>query len=268
MLLKFGFDKRWVRLVIECLTSTSFSILINGVAHGYFYPSSGIRQGDTLSPYIFILCMEPLIRHLNLLAINSKNHVGILSSPRGFRVSNLVFTDDCLLFAKVTTKGARNILQAFNLFAKASGQQINFHKSSLFFSDNTSSQLRNSIVNILQIQHKITIGKYLGIHNIVFWKDSVNEQELIKRVKQKLAGWKTKSLSKAGKLTLIKSNLLGMSNHLMFYFNCPSRVTKRLNKECRNFFWGSERNFVPLAWNKICRPKNLLGQIGLESAYK
>lgn len=110
VLLKFGFDERWVRLVIECLTSTSVSILINGVSHGYFYPSRGIRQGDPLSPYIFILCMEPLIRHLNLLAINSKNHVGILSSPRGFRVSNLVFADDCFLFAKATTKGARNIL--------------------------------------------------------------------------------------------------------------------------------------------------------------
>lgn len=85
-------------------------ILINGSAHGYFYPSRGIRQGDPLSPYIFIPCMEPLILHPNLLAIKSKNHVGILSSPGGFRVSNLVFADDCLLFAKATTKGARNII--------------------------------------------------------------------------------------------------------------------------------------------------------------
>lgn len=101
---------------MECITSMSFSILINGVPHRYFYPQMGGRQDDPLSPYIFMLYIEPLIRHLSLITSNLKSHVGILSSPRGFKISNLFFSNDCLLFAKATVKGARTILSILKLF--------------------------------------------------------------------------------------------------------------------------------------------------------
>lgn len=167
--------------------------------------------------------------------------------------------DDCLLFARATIRGARSILNMLYKFSKVVGQQINFHKSSIYFSSNNSAHIRNDIVNIFQIQHKTTIEKYLCIHNIVFWKDSMNVVELIKRGKQKLAGWKANTLSKAGWLTLINSNLTGMPNHIMSCFKCPERVLNNLNKECRDFFWGKEKKLYPMAWNKICTPKNVEG---------
>lgn len=92
---QFGFSVAWCDRIMNCITSTSFSILINGSPHGYFTPSRGIRQGDPISPYIFILCMEPFIKHCNLLASSPKTNLGLLSSPRGFRISNLIFADDC-----------------------------------------------------------------------------------------------------------------------------------------------------------------------------
>lgn len=88
--------------------------------------------------------------------------------PFGFKISNLVFVDDCLLFGKATAKGARNVLVNFERFCNVSGQQINFSKSSLYFSNNMTIHLRNEIVNIMHIKHKNTIGKYIAIHNIVF----------------------------------------------------------------------------------------------------
>lgn len=60
------------------------------------------------------------------------------------------------------------VLDILSLFAMAAGQHVNFHKSYIYFSSNTSNQDKIVIVNILNIQHKITIAKYLGIHNIVF----------------------------------------------------------------------------------------------------
>lgn len=141
---------------------------------------------------------------------------------------------------------------------------MNFNKSSLYFSLNTSNQNKNETVTILQIQHKTTIGKYLGIHNIVLWKDAMNGSELCRRVKQKLAGWKANTLSKIGRLTLIQANLTCMPNHRMSYFKCPHKIISQLNKDCGHFFWGNTKNWNPVNWKNVCRPKQA-GDLGIKN---
>lgn len=81
VLTTFGFYDHQLKLIMDCITSTSSSVLINGKAHGYFYPIRGIRQDpeDPLSPNIFILCMELLIRQLNNVVVTLKTHVGLLN---------------------------------------------------------------------------------------------------------------------------------------------------------------------------------------------
>ncbi|XP_062028542.1 uncharacterized protein LOC133744454 [Rosa rugosa] len=262
---KFGFNDSWIHLIMHCISSVSFSILVNSEAQGWFKPSRGIRQGDPLSLYLFILAMEPFIRHLNALAQNCKSQVGILSSPLGFRISNLMFADDFLIFAKCTTKGARAIADILTKFSNASGQRINYHKSSLYFSSGVSTTTKRDFVNILQIQQKTTIGKYLGIQNVIFWKDPINAKELLMKISNKLAGWKKGSLSRAGRLTVIKSNLSSIPNHIMTCFRCPKNVTKEIDRQAKDFFWGSDTKCPPVAWEQICRPKTLEG-LGIRPA--
>jgi hypothetical protein len=185
------------------------------------------------------------------LSQRTKNHVGILTSPFGFRVSNLMFADDCLIFSRASSTAARNIFKVLHQFSAASGQRINFHRSSLYFSPKVSSLDKNTIVNIPGIQHRATIGKYLGIHNIIFWKDPVNAKELLLRISNKLSGWKSSTLSWAGRLTLIKSNLSGMSNHVMSCFKCPHKLTTALDRECKKFFWGSNIKSPLVAWKNL-----------------
>ncbi|CAL9004343.1 unnamed protein product [Prunus brigantina] len=76
----------------------------------------------------------------------------------------------------------------------------------------------------MQIQHKSTIGWYLGISNIVFWKDPLNAKNMVERIKGKFAGWKAQTLSRAGILTLIKASVSGIPNHSLSCFKCPSEM--------------------------------------------
>lgn len=87
----------------------------------------------------------------------------------------------------------------------------------------------------------------MGIHNIIFWNDPINTKELILKVKNKLAGWKANTLSKARSLTLVKANVAGLPNHVMSCLKCPENVIKTIEKDSRPFLWRkySEMNPVP-----------------------
>ncbi|KAI5312444.1 hypothetical protein L3X38_041617 [Prunus dulcis] len=159
--IKFGSNANWCDRIMNSISTASFSILLNGNPKGFFAPSRGIRQGDPLSPYLFIICIEPFIRHLNKLTESTRTQVGLLSSPHGYRISNLVFADDCLIFAKATPAASRKVLDVLAAFAKAFGLRINFHKSTIYFSLKVQSHVKNNISTVLQIQHRTTIGKYL-----------------------------------------------------------------------------------------------------------
>uniref|UniRef100_UPI0005C8FB06 uncharacterized protein LOC105353379 n=1 Tax=Fragaria vesca subsp. vesca TaxID=101020 RepID=UPI0005C8FB06 len=180
---------------------------------------------DLEKAYDLLDCEWKTERQLDKLARNSKAQVGLLSSPFGFRVSNLMFADDCLKFAKATKKAAGNINTVLNAF-------------------------------------KSSIGKYLGINNVVFWKDPINAKDLMQKLSKRLAGWKQNTLSRAGKLTLIKSNVAGMPNHVMACFKWPKKLKDDIDKQERNFLWGTEMKQSPVAWKDICKPK-ALGGLGI-----
>ena len=57
---KMGFCSRWIDLIMECIRTVSYSILVNGDPKGLINPTRGIRQGDPLSPFLFLLCTEGL----------------------------------------------------------------------------------------------------------------------------------------------------------------------------------------------------------------
>lgn len=132
-MLKLGFNETFVSLVMRCVTSASFSIKVNGVLTSAFSPTRGIRQGDPISPYLFLLCAKGLSSLLK--------SIGPMQLSRGVRVgvhapwvSHPLFADDCIVFSEASQRGATRLQNILDIYSGGSGQQVNREKSAVFFS--------------------------------------------------------------------------------------------------------------------------------------
>ncbi|XP_050211677.1 uncharacterized protein LOC126661842 [Mercurialis annua] len=201
---KMGFHHTWIRWIMSCISSVTYSFNFNGSSYGFIEPSRGLRQGDLLSPFLFLFCAEGFSSLLGQAeAVGEISGVSI--ARRSPSISHLLFADDSLLFFKASVSQATIIRDLLRQYASASGQEINLAKSSLFFRRNTLENLR---VQLKQILNVIRIGgqdKYLGIPALVTKSKSETFKEISLKVKQKVSGWKGSLLSYGGREVLIKS---------------------------------------------------------------
>uniref|UniRef100_A0A2N9HMY2 Reverse transcriptase domain-containing protein n=1 Tax=Fagus sylvatica TaxID=28930 RepID=A0A2N9HMY2_FAGSY len=126
-----------------------------------FYPSRGLRQGDPLSPYLFILCQEVLSR-----IIDKEHAVGSLSgvkmNPGGPEITNVMFADDLMLFAKATSQNVNALNSCLEKYCQWSGQLVNRSKSGIIFSKLVNLSQRRKLKEILQMKKVPKNAKYLG----------------------------------------------------------------------------------------------------------
>lgn len=131
-----NFDEKTISLIMSYISSTSTCIKVNGSMTDFFYPSRGLRQGDPLSPYVFILCMEYLSYLINEAC--DQNHWIPFSLPRkNFKLSHLLFADDLLLFGATDFHTLETVQNVLDNFHALSGQKVNPDKSIIYFSKNT-----------------------------------------------------------------------------------------------------------------------------------
>src|ERR1041385_2069388 len=136
MLLKLGFSQKWVSITMGMVSSVSYSVLFNGNKLEEFIPSRGLRQGDPISPYLFLLAAESLSCLLNS-QVGSPHLGGLKVAPSAPPINHLLFADDSLLFFKATSEGAHEVSNLLEIYCKASGQHVNPAKSTIFFSKGT-----------------------------------------------------------------------------------------------------------------------------------
>jgi hypothetical protein len=135
IMLALGFPEAWCKLVMKCVTSVTFSVKVNGALSPPFKPTRGIRQGDPISPYLFLLCAEGLTCMLKAKGPQFLSR-GIRVSCQAPWISHLLFADDCLIFTQANRRGVDRINEILDSYNRGSGQLVNKHKSAIFFSAN------------------------------------------------------------------------------------------------------------------------------------
>ena len=174
-----------IDVIMSCVSSVSTSILFNGEALDPILPSRGIRQGDPLSPYLFILCMDYLGQLIEeKCSVNLWQPVKASQSDLAF--SHLFFANDLMLFAKVDGVNYSAIRDVLDLFCNFSGQTVSESKSRVYFSPNLDKDTRESLCDILGFASTPFLGKYLGFPLKQPGSSSQDFNFILDRVKQKL----------------------------------------------------------------------------------
>ena len=161
VLQKMGFSQLWINSIMQCVSTVSYRILINGAPIENIKPTRGIRQGDPLSTYLFIICAN--ILSCMLLDIENKGLIQGIDLRKGeMPISHLFFADDILLFMKLNKQTPEKLKEVLENFCKMSGQKINDSKSVMTVSPNCNSEEREELQHKFKIQMKNKIGIYLG----------------------------------------------------------------------------------------------------------
>lgn len=247
-----GLSEDWVGRIMQCVSGPAMSILWNGEKSESFKPSRGLRQGDPLSPYLFVLCMERLC-HLIDEAVIEKKWKPITLSRGGPKLSHICFADDLILFAEASVTQIRVIRRVLETFCRASGQKVSLPKSKIFFSNNVTRGRVERISRESGIEATKDLGKYLGMPILQKRINKDTFGEVLEKVASRLAGWKKQTLSLAGRVTLTKAVLSSIPVHTMSTICLPVGTLEKLDSLSRSFVWGSGQHLV--SWDKICRPK-------------
>uniref|UniRef100_A0A803NUS5 Reverse transcriptase domain-containing protein n=1 Tax=Cannabis sativa TaxID=3483 RepID=A0A803NUS5_CANSA len=195
MLSRLGFCDKWVRLIYGSLCSVQYHIVSSGYTMGPILPSRGLRQGDPISPYLFLICAEglsTLIQHYE----ERKFLHGCRVANGAPIVSHLLFADDSFLYCKATDREVSNVQRMLEVFANASGQRVNFEKSSVFFSTNTTIQMRQTICNRLSIREAEERSKYFGLPSSIGRNKMAAFSYVVDKVQKRIQTWDNKFLSR------------------------------------------------------------------------
>ncbi|XP_056685901.1 uncharacterized protein [Spinacia oleracea] len=255
MLQDLGFPDKFVKWIMACLCSVSYSILVNGFPSKPIPAQKGLRQGDPMSPFLFAIGMEYLSRCLSSL----NNSKGFRFHPRCKRIelTHLMFADDLLMFARGDDASVSLLFEAFSKFSAASGLEANMMKSELYLAGVPDS-VAQSILAKIGIPRGSFPFKYLGVPLSTRKLSFTDCKPLIEKTVARVRSWSAKLLSYAGRLQLVRSVLFGIQLYWCQIFIMPKKVLKEIQRICRCFLWtGAEGNSrkALVAWDQLCLPK-------------
>ncbi|KAK2645897.1 hypothetical protein Ddye_021092 [Dipteronia dyeriana] len=181
MMHKLGFSSKWLERMMNYVSSASFSFLINGEVCSKLKQPRGLSQGNPLSLYLFLLCVEGLSCVLNLVVSNGDLN-GFRYTRNGLKISHLFFTDDSLIFSKAIDRDYATIRMMFDAYALALNQVINFDKPAVFVSRLIFRGKGLRLAGIMRIQLVKCHERYLGLPGL----NCRNKRQLFSDIKDRV----------------------------------------------------------------------------------
>ncbi|KAF7804493.1 putative LRR receptor-like serine/threonine-protein kinase [Senna tora] len=256
------FHKHWEK----CVNTVEYTLLLNGQKVGKFKPERGLRQGDPLSPFLFIIASNMLSVMLHN-AENKKGIKGIQFNNKGPQITHLMFADDTVLFFKADSESKQKLRNLLQEYCEMAGQKVNRNKSLLVFSPNTPTVLKEEFRDEWGIAFRNDLGKYLGTYVDGRINSRSIFEELLEKIQSRLAGWKSKLISQAGRVTLINSVLQALPIYQMSNIELPKKVVDKIDSITNDFFWGTKgnRKRIHLLSSKVLRQPRWEGGLGIKN---
>ncbi|KAJ4802046.1 RNA-directed DNA polymerase (reverse transcriptase)-related family protein [Rhynchospora pubera] len=251
--------RKIIDIMLFSFKNAKVVIQVNGSGDGFIQPTRGIRQGCPMSPYCFIMVMEPLTRKLQqALASQQIRGVNLAPTcPTCPTLTHIIYADDLILLGQAELDEVQEMNNIMQEFGAVSGLVINPTKSKLWFSRRCAEQQIQTIKSYFQADEADSQERYLG--TLISRSNTATKtaQLLLDKLKSKLTGWRSNMLSHAGRLVLIKSVLMSVPVYHMSVEVLPKGIIKKMESLIAKFFWGksNQTKYLSfLAWKKICQP--------------
>ncbi|GAU28950.1 hypothetical protein TSUD_59630 [Trifolium subterraneum] len=250
-----GFPKQFTKWIMIAVTSVSYRFNINGNHTTIMKANRGLRQGDPISPLLFVIMMEYLNKCFQKL---QKNHnFNFHAKCEKLSLTNLCFADDILLFSRGDAVSVSLMLETFEKFSKSTGLKVNTSKCCIFFGG-VDQCTQDDIKRITRFEEGKLPFRYLGIPMTSKKLAIHHYMGLIDKIVGRITHWSSKLLSYAGRIQLLQSVIFAMTNYWLQCLPFPRAVLHKINSICRTFFWtGSveKSRKAPIAWTFVCQPK-------------
>eukprot|EP00253_Pinus_taeda_P014695 PITA_14695 len=257
LLIHLGFPHNFITWIMACITTPTFSVLINGSTSQFFHSERGLRQGCPLSPLLFLIVMDALSRLIDS-AKRSGEFSGLKITDDCF-LTHLLFVDDVMIFLDGSIRDSRSFSNIITLFSSATGMLANHTKSSIILSRTSIHESHLALQLFPYSIHPLDHGlKYLG-----FWIKPISSKItdwiwLVVKLEKRLNIWSHRYLSRAGRLVLVKAVLEATPVFWMALAWIPRSILARLQQTCNRYLWNGnqeKRIYAWVVWKKIATPK-------------
>ncbi len=263
-----GANLKWCDWIDQCISNAKVAVLVNGAPTKWFKLKRGLRQGDPLAPFLFLLVAEAMAR-MTERAIGN-NLIRRVGPTDRTEIALIQYADDTIFFCEAKKKQVCNLTFIWRIFEWASGLKINRSKSELFYLGNRPSK-GERLAGILECTLGSLPIRYLGLpltpHNI----QKEDWRIIINKIKKRIDGWQAKLLSQGGRLILVNSVLSSLPLYFFSVFRALKWVIRRIDSLRRSFFWKGRSTIFGkqclVSWGVVCRARKEggLGILNLET---